>query len=60
MWTVTWVVPVSMVAVSPTVRPLAFRNAVLTSTWPGASYQRPVMTPYPIQEESLANPQALT
>src|SRR5580658_2193091 len=60
MRAVTWAVPVSMVAVSPTDRPLAVRNAALTSTWPGASDQRPVMTPYPSHEESLPNAQALT
>ena len=59
MRTVTWAVPVSMVAVSPMARPLAFRNAVLTSTWPGASYQCPAMMPYPSQDESPPKAQAL-
>ncbi len=33
------------VAVSPTARPLWLRNAVLTSTSPGASYQWPAIIP---------------
>ncbi len=50
--TVTWEAPVApmvpvlvTVAVSPTARPLWVRNAVLTSTSPGASYQCPAMRP---------------
>ncbi len=43
--TVTGCVPIVTVAVSPTARPLWVRNAVLTSTSPGASYQCPAMMP---------------
>src|SRR5579863_4716982 len=60
MCTVTWAVPVLMVVVSPMLRPLVVRNAVLTSTWPGASDQCPAMTPYPSHDEALPNAHALT
>ena len=61
--TVTWLVgavPAVTVAVSPTARPLAVRNAVLTSTSPGASYQCPAMMPKSIQEASPPNAWAFT
>jgi hypothetical protein len=60
MRTGTCSVPVFTVAVSPTCRPLWVRNAAFTSTWPGASYQCPAMMPYPTQDESPPNAQALT
>src|ERR1700685_2111680 len=60
MCTVTCAVPVSTVAVSPTDRPLAVRNDVLTSTWPGASDQCPAMTPYPSHEALTPNAHACT
>ena len=58
--TVTCAAPVSTVAVSPTRRPLAVRNAVLTSTSPGASYQCPAMIPNPVQDASPPNAWAFT
>src|ERR1700733_167892 len=60
MCTVTWAVPVSTVAVSPTDRPLAVRNEVLTSTWPGASDQCPAITPYPSHDDPPPNAHAFT
>ena len=57
---VTSAVPVFTVRVSPTARPLSVRNAVLTSTSPGASYQCPVIRPSPIQAASPPNASAKT
>src|SRR6185437_13339611 len=48
------------VTVSPTARPLSVRNTVLTSTSPGAAYQWPEISAYPIQEDGPANTSAWT
>src|ERR1700722_2029211 len=60
MCTVTWAVPGSTGAVSPTDRPLGVRNEVLTSTWPGASDQCPAITPYPSHDDPPPNAHAFT